>query len=169
MIVLGFFVMLASFADLLNGADSLQQKAAIFTLSFFTIFFFGTLTLLKFRYARLLNSPSLRKDGICSLIGTALGISLFIDTLIEVENDNLWWLDPVVAFIAGGIAAYLGVQALQKAQAAGIPVFDKSWWYTGGDDDGTDANGVEMANGNGATDDGEVPVEPLDEDEKEVV
>lgn len=172
MIVLGFFVMLAAFADLLRGADTIEQKAAIFTLSFLTIFYFGALTYLKFKYARLLESPSLRKDGICSLIGTALGISLFIDTLIEVKNDNLWWLDPVVAFIAGAIAAYLGAQALQKAQSAGVPVFDKSWWYSGGDDvTATTSNGgVEMSTANGATEsDGEIPVEPLDEDQKEVV
>jgi divalent metal cation (Fe/Co/Zn/Cd) transporter len=168
MIALGFLVMLASFIDLLNGNDSVEQKAAVFTLAFFSMFALAGLALLKLRYGRLLGSASLRKDGVVSLIGFALAVSLFVSTLIEVTNERLWYLDPVAAFIAGGFSAFLGIQALQQALKDGTPVFDRQWWYAAGaDNTTTSGGGVEMpssANG-GKGAGGELAVEPLDDDD----
>jgi peptidoglycan/LPS O-acetylase OafA/YrhL len=172
MIVLGFAIMLASFIDLLNGDDTLEQKAALFTVSFLSMFTLGPLTVLKFRYGRLLKSTSMRKDGIVTLIGFALAFTLFICTLIEVAHEGFWWwLDPVAAFIAGGIATFLGLQALQQALSMGIPVFNKEWWSSG--EDGTTASpsspGMEMSPTNRNGTNREIPVEPLDDDGKDLV
>jgi hypothetical protein len=175
MIALSFLVMLASFIDMINWADSVEQEAAIFTLAFFSMFALAVLALLKLRYGRLLGSASLRKDGVVSLIGFALAVSLFINTLIQVTNDKLWFLDPVAAFIAGGFSAFLGIQALQQALNAGTPVFDRQWWYAGGaEDTTTSGGGVEMAssaNGSKGAAGGEIAVEPLDDedDDKQLV
>lgn len=171
MIALGFLVMLASFIDLLNGDDSIEQKAAIFGLAFFSMPSLGVLAWLKIRYGRLIDSPSLSKDGVVSLIGFVLAVSLFIDTLFEVKFESLWFFDPVAAFIAGAVSTFLGVQGLHAAQREGIPVFDRQWWVSGNSNGGTDNDGgVEMPNGtrtNGEKAD--LTVEPLDDDDKQVV
>ena len=92
MILLGLGVVASSSYDLSNGAENDHEMKVVIAISFFSVFVFGSLTMFKFRYAKLLESESLFKDGLCSLIGTILAIALFINTLIIKSNPGLWWL-----------------------------------------------------------------------------
>jgi hypothetical protein len=129
MVVLGFAILATALADFARGPEWAVQQKAVLVMSFFSVIFFGVLSVLKFRFAARLESPSMRKDGICSLIGAILGVTLFVNTLIVVVNSDLWWIDPIVAFAAGIGAIYLGVRALWEAYTSeGLAICSASFW-----------------------------------------
>jgi hypothetical protein len=69
------------------------------------------------------------KDGVCSVIGTFLAAALFLNTAIIMRYPNIWWVDPIAAFVAGIVAIVLGVRAIYNAYAVeGLPIFIKDWW-----------------------------------------
>lgn len=72
LVLLGLFVLGAAIADYAQGAEDVAELNLrwVRALSFLSLFVFGILSALKFRYSNRLDSPSLYKDGICSLIGT---------------------------------------------------------------------------------------------------
>jgi divalent metal cation (Fe/Co/Zn/Cd) transporter len=132
MIALGLCILSAAVSDFSRGQEDLIQQSATLVLTFFSVLLFGTLSIIKFRYAAKLNSPSMYKDGICSVIGTFLGLALFLNTAIVHRNPNAWWIDPVAAFIAGIVAISLGIRAIWDAYTKeGLPIFSKSWWING--------------------------------------
>lgn len=93
MILLGIGVVASSSTDLAtNGAESEHEMEIVIAIAFTSVFIFGTLAIFKFQYSKLLQSDSLFKDGLCSLIGTILAAALFINTLIIRTNPSLWWL-----------------------------------------------------------------------------
>jgi len=102
----------------------------------------------KFRYADYLNSSSLRKDGICSALGTTLAASLFLNTVLTASTDgSLWWLDPFIALICGIGSLVYGLRGAYKAYVRdGLPVCSCSWWMYGGDEKET-----EMTNAGGVS------------------
>ena len=118
LVILGVGIWITAIQDLLRGQEETgrqEQKTAL-VVSFLSLVIFGLLTAVKFRYAKILDSPSLYKDGICSMIGTTLSASLFIDTLIIKGTASAWWIDPVVAIGCGFASFGYGVQALYKAK-----------------------------------------------------
>lgn len=130
MVALGMCIISASFSDLSNGqGDEPDNEKAILLMSFFSIFIFGTLSMIKFQYAAKLDSPSMYKDGVCSVIGTFLALALFINTAIIMRYPTIWWVDPIAAFMAGIVAITLGVRALNDAYTVdGLPILSKDWW-----------------------------------------
>lgn len=142
-VVLGLSIFVAAVMDFARGEEDMEQLAGVVALSFFSILFFSVLSCLKFRYAVRLDSPSLYKDGICSLIGTILAIALFINTLIIAANKGAWWIDPVVALFAGIFAMIYGIRSVFVAYAhQGLPIFSFSWWWgrKEGDESPRDSN-----------------------------
>ena len=76
-----------------------------------------------------LQSASLKKDAICSLIGTILSASLFVNTLIIMGQSKAWWLDPFVAFSCAIGSLIYGLSSIYRAYVVqGIPVCNPSWW-----------------------------------------
>jgi Co/Zn/Cd efflux system component len=130
MVALGMCIMSASFSDLSRGQeDQTVNEKAILLVSFFSILVFGTLSMIKLRYASKLDSPSMYKDGVCSVIGTFLAAALFLNTAIIMRYPTIWWVDPIAAFVAGVAAIVLGVRAIYDAYAVeGLPIFSKNWW-----------------------------------------
>lgn len=108
----------------------------ILILSFVSFVIFGILAEFKFHYARLLQSPSLRKDGLCSLIGTILGFAMFFNAMLassSLDKEGLWWLDPIVAFFCALGALGYGLYGIHKAYVRdGYPIFSLKWWSYGG-------------------------------------
>jgi divalent metal cation (Fe/Co/Zn/Cd) transporter len=92
MILLGIGVVASSSYGLSNGAETEHEMQLVMAIALFSVFVFGTLTIIKFRYSQVLESESLFKDGLCSLIGTILAIALFVNSLIIRSNPSLWWL-----------------------------------------------------------------------------
>ena len=123
LVLLGVGIWITAIQDLLRGQEdtSAEEQTTALVISFLSFAIFGFLTAVKFKYSKVLNSPSLYKDGLCSLIGTTLSASLFIDTLIITGSPSSWWIDPVIAIGCGFASFGYGVHAIWK-----------NWFY--GDD-----------------------------------
>jgi len=126
--LLGFGIIISAIEDFTRGAETQTELAAVVVISFFSIWFFSVLACLKFRYAVRLNSPSLKKDGICSLIGTIMAVALFINTLIIAQKEEAWWIDPVVAILVGLFAFFYGILCVRSASKKGMPIGSWDWW-----------------------------------------
>lgn len=147
LLYLGFFVVWSAITDFVLGQvdfDDDTYKSTL-VLSFISMIVFGILTLLKFKYAKVLSSESMHKDGLCSLIGTILSAAMFLSTLLVRANSNLWWLDPIIAFLAGLYAMYLGIVGLYTAVTV-----DKmslcSCWCCGSSNSNTTNGEIESGN-----------------------
>lgn len=133
--ILGFGTILSSTEDFASGKEeSMENLNVIYYVALVSIFIFGLMATVKFQYARVLNSSSLRKDGICSALGTILAVSLFFNTSMALaSNGRLWWLDPLVAIACGIGSLVYGLKGIYKAYVKeGAPIFTRSWWLYGG-------------------------------------
>ena len=75
------------------------------------------------------------KDGICSLIGTILSLTLFFSTILIAMNPHLWFVDPSISLSASIFAMLMGGKALHDAHTKDqIPVFTMSWWLSNPDE-----------------------------------
>ena len=126
--LLGIFVFCVGLIDAFNK-DHDKDLDLLFTISFVSILVFGSLTIIKFKYANDLDSKSLYKDGICSLIGTCLSASLLLTTAIIDHAPNAWVLDPIVSVIIGIGATFYGSRTVVKRVKNGVPIFHPEWWY----------------------------------------
>lgn len=134
LILLGFQCIIAALSDVARGRQEETEKEAALILSFFSILVFGSIAVLKFRYSKALESESLYKDGICSLIGAVLAAALFLNTLIIDKSPHAWWLDPIVAFIAGVLAFVYGIYTVHVARSReNHAVFSLAWWNSSGE------------------------------------
>jgi hypothetical protein len=130
MVALGLCIIMTSVSDFSRGQEESDNVNAILFISFVSIFLFGALAMIKIRFASKLNSPSMYKDGICSVIGTFLAVALFINTAIVIRYPNIWWVDPIAAFAAGVVAIVLGIRAIWNAYTIDhLPIFSKNWWF----------------------------------------
>lgn len=127
--LLGLFVFSIGIVDIMKR-DKDTDLTLLFSISFVSIIVFGTLTIIKFKYANDLDSASLYKDGICSLIGTCLSASLLFTTAIIGYAPNAWYIDPIVSLTVGVCAVVYGFKVVLKYVKEGIPIFHPSWWYT---------------------------------------
>uniref|UniRef100_A0A7S1UYQ0 Cation efflux protein transmembrane domain-containing protein n=1 Tax=Grammatophora oceanica TaxID=210454 RepID=A0A7S1UYQ0_9STRA len=136
--LLGIGIMIAAIDDFTQGMEEEKQLRLILGVSVVSILIFGCLAVFKFHYSILMNSASLHKDGICSLIGTILSAALFINTLIIKHIPDAWWVDPAVAMGCGIASICIGIHSIVVAYfVQGIPIFSVNWWfYSQGD--GTD-------------------------------
>lgn len=129
--LLGFAVFVAAADDFSRGQEETEHLQSILGISIISIFVFGILAILKFHYSVRLSSPSLYKDGVCSLIGTVLAIALFVNTLIVKDNPQIWWLDPLVSMVAGVIAMVYGLYGVCMARIKEkLPICSIRWWFT---------------------------------------
>jgi len=161
LVLLGVGIIITALNDISRGEEDPDQLAAVVLISGASIVIFGILAIYKFKYAVVLESPSLYKDGICSLIGTVLSGALFVNTLIIDMAPSAWWIDPLVAIGAGIAAMMIGLQAVYAARYKdNLPIFSMSWWVLSQGDgmdeqsgrplgredfpSGKDANGIEM-------------------------
>lgn len=135
--ILGFGGLITAINDLATGAGEVSEDDlwVIYYISFISFIVFGALAKFKFQYANKLKSPSLRKDGLCSMIGSILGFAMFFNALLTMMSDDSawWWLDPIVAlFCAMGALGY-GLYGVYKAYVKdGYPIFSGQWWLYGG-------------------------------------
>lgn len=144
LIVLGIVVFLGAVVDYGQKEDDPEKLAAIASISFLSILMFGGLSMFKFQYANALESVSLYKDGLCSLIGTILSGTLFINSLIIESKPSLWWIDPTVAMFCGIGATVLGSMHVRQArQKEHLPIFTLKWWRS--------SDGKESGSGHGET------------------
>uniref|UniRef100_A0A7S2UN32 Cation efflux protein transmembrane domain-containing protein n=1 Tax=Attheya septentrionalis TaxID=420275 RepID=A0A7S2UN32_9STRA len=130
--VLGMMIFVAAIHDFRLGPNAEEDNLNILLIiSFCSIGIFGVLAVIKYHYSVELQSASLNKDGFCSLIGTMLSASLFVNTLLYMHTAAAWWLDPFVATVAGIASLFIGLKASYTAYVVqGIPIFSPKWWVT---------------------------------------
>ena len=106
----------------------ISEDLVIVISLFFTLVFFA-LTITKLQMSILLNSRALLKDGYCSLFGTILACSLFLNTIIVASIPRLWWLDPLVTLFVGIASLFLGLRSvLIQTFEKKIPIWNPKWW-----------------------------------------
>lgn len=128
--VLGIGIIFTAVDDFLEGMESPEKLALVLGISVSSIVVFGLLAVVKFHYSILLQSASLHKDGICSLIGTILSIALFVNTLIIKHIPEAWWIDPAVALGCGIASIGIGLHAIIiTACVQQIPIWSWQWWW----------------------------------------
>jgi divalent metal cation (Fe/Co/Zn/Cd) transporter len=153
--LLGLSILATAIDDLSRGQEVPDQLKGVVVVAFLSIFIFGILSIFKFRYATILESPSLYKDGICSLIGAVLAGALFINTLIIDRSPGVWWIDPLVSFGAGTAAIVIGARAVWAARyEEQLPIFNVSWWMLSQGEDGN-GNSTEIPRTNNNDEDEE--------------
>lgn len=134
LLILGIFVLITASLHVHKGkmdgiVDDIEKYASVIALSFISIIVFITITILKFRYAKVLQSDSLYKDGICSLIGTLLSMAMFLNAILVQNKPWLWWIDPTVALLCGIFAIMYGIGSLHHAKTVQkIPICSFSWF-----------------------------------------
>lgn len=129
LILLGIAVITSAADDLVKGAETEQNLRIVMVLALFSVIVFGALTTIKFRYALKLDSSSLYKDGVCSLIGTVLAMGLLVTSFVIESNPSIWWLDPVFAMFCGLVALVVGLHSVIVSRFVdGLPIFSWNWW-----------------------------------------
>lgn len=129
LVLLGIGVIASAANDMAKGADDEHEMRIVVAIAFTSVFIFGSLAIVKFHYARLLQSDSLFKDGVCSMIGTVLAAALFVNTLIIQAKPNVWWLDPLVALLCGVAALLIGLYSICVLwRVKRVPICSCSWW-----------------------------------------
>lgn len=128
--VLGLGITATAIDDFVNGAETPEELRIVLGISFISILVFGLMTIVKFHYAVLLESASLHKDAICSLIGTILSAALFINTLIIDHYPEAWWIDPAVALGCGIASIIIGLYSVFLAGCVHkLPICSPRWWF----------------------------------------
>lgn len=127
--ILGVVIIAEASKDFLRGIEDPDELKALLAVSISSIFVFGTLAIIKFQYSLALQSASLHKDGICSLIGTILSAALFVNTIIITKVPGAWWIDPAVALGCGIASLTIGMYGIIDTSCVQkIPIFSLSWW-----------------------------------------
>lgn len=130
--ILGLFLIIVGIVDILE-TEKETELDLLFNISFFSFFFCFVMATIKLKYADALNSKSMHKDGICSLIGVALSAALVLTTSIIERYPGWWYFDPVASLILGVAATIYGFKKIGSMIKNGIPIFSKAWWNTSGD------------------------------------
>merc|ERR1712194_384012 len=162
--ILGLFVFSIGMLDMLKDEKE-TDISLLFAVSLVSIIVFGSLTLVKFRYAQELESASLYKDGICSLIGTALSTSLLLTTAIIDFTPNAWYIDPVASLIIGVSAVVYGFRVVFVQLQSGVPIYRYDWWVTKKEGATATQELPEVMSKSGSGDGGKAAEEKVDEHE----
>ena len=133
LVLLGFGIFISAVQHFVRGEDTNEEENQdpLIIIGALSVSIFGAMAYIKFRYATLLSSPSLYKDGICSMIGTILSASLLVNSIIIKNQGKAWWLDPAVALLCGLGALYIGLTSVYHDYVIqGIPVLNPRWWVS---------------------------------------
>jgi divalent metal cation (Fe/Co/Zn/Cd) transporter len=155
-VVMGLSILASAIAELRTAVttgdeDDMEDASGLRVLvaiSFLSIWIFSVMAILKLRYARKLDSESLRKDGLCSIIGVFLSLVIFVHSLIvtkvqheeesettteqeqrEQEQKVVWLYDAMFALLCGYMALVIGFHGIFVAKfVQGLPIASWGWW-----------------------------------------
>lgn len=162
--ILGLFVFSIGVLDMTKD-DKDTDLSLLFATSLASILVFGSLTLVKFKYASELASASLYKDAVCSLIGTCLSASLLLTTSIIGYAPGAWYIDPVASLAIGVCAIVYGFRVVLKMVRNGVPIFHYEWWVTKRDDAVQELPEANIGSENGEKEGSTAPEEKIAEHE----
>lgn len=129
--ILGIGIVIMAMHDFTEVNTQIEAGISVLIISFFSSIIFFFLTVTKLQMSAVLDSRALLKDGYCSLIGTVLATSLFLNTILVVSNPSLWWLDPTISLICGVVSLFLGLRSiLIQTCEKNIPILTPQWWIS---------------------------------------
>jgi len=81
-----------------------------------------------------LDSPSLRKDGVCSIVGAIMAFCVALSAGIRQRGagHNSWWTDGAVAIVVALCLLVYGLRTLVKNYRANIRWWRGEFWRGGG-------------------------------------
>ena len=98
-------------------------------LSIPSVIIFGALGCLKMWVGIATRSASMKKDAACSLCGAILSLGVCIGAAAVGANEQLWWIDAVVALVVSiGLLLYGLYTCLIKAVNDGNKWWTKDFW-----------------------------------------
>jgi len=92
-----------------------------------SVVLFGVLTMIKLHYANKLNSAALQKDGFCSAAGTILSLGIILEKIVSDMDQNIWYLDPLIALFVGLACLFIGARAMLLKNRE-LPLLSLEWW-----------------------------------------
>jgi len=129
--ILGIGICISSIYDFKLGEAAIPDfsEEVLIVVSLLFTFIFFALTVVKLQMSIVLDSRALLKDGYCSLFGTILALSLFLNTIIVKGIHQLWWLDPLISLIVGAASLFLGLRSVMiQTCEKGVPIWNPKWW-----------------------------------------
>lgn len=127
--VLGFVVGGVASSHLAHETEP-DKLTALLSLSIPSVPIFGVLGLAKLYVGTKIDSPSLKKDGICSVCGSGLSLGVSIGGLLLLGGADAWWLDGTIAVLVSlGLFGY-GFYTLHKAFEEGNKWWTAAFWST---------------------------------------
>jgi hypothetical protein len=124
----------ACFALYSHSAHSAHFAQVLLALACPSVLVFGTLGALKLWAGATFNldSPSLRKDGYCSVCGAIMSIGVLLGASLDLGGEPVWWLDSTIAIIiAAGLFAVGTKSALHNVRQ-GNKFWTAAFWSTPG-------------------------------------
>jgi len=115
----------------LDASEPPEEPGLLLGLSAPSVLIFLVLGVLKYRVGKKIDSPSLAKDGVCSLCGSGLSFGVCLGAaFIEQENYAVWWLDATIAVTVSIGLYFYGLYTLIKNAQAGNLWWRLEFWYT---------------------------------------
>ena len=100
--------------------DPLKDRLALLSLALPSFVVFLILGRFKWRIAVAIESPSLKKDAICSLCGSAMSLGVLLSYVLDTHF-GLWWADATIAAAVGAGLALYGAFTLRATRSY-------RWW-----------------------------------------
>lgn len=107
----------------LSHEEAPSDVGALIGLSTPSMIVFLVLGVIKLHIGQETRSPSMRKDGLCSLCGALLSLGVLIGAGVVSGDKNGWWIDAAVAVVVSAGLLLYGVYTLWKNARQG-----NEWW-----------------------------------------
>ena len=133
------FILLAATVMSVASVHLSEQEAPkdveiLLILAVPSVLIFGTLGGLKLWVGATFNldSPSLRKDGYCSVCGAIMSVGVMLGASLDLGGEAVWWLDSTIAIvIAAGLLA-VGARSVAHNIQQGNRFWTVEFWHTPG-------------------------------------
>jgi len=75
-----------------------------------------------------LDSPSLRKDGLCSVCGSVLSMAVLLASALQYSGNEVWWLDGAAAVVISAGLMAVGLRTVVRNIAVGNRFWTLGFW-----------------------------------------
>jgi len=116
----------------LRHEEKTEDPGLLLAISIPSVVVFGLLAVLKFWIGHVsnLDSPALRKDGLCSLAGSALSVAVLVGAALQYSGNGIWWFDGACAVGISMGLFFAGARTLVNNALHGNSFWELSFWQT---------------------------------------
>jgi len=113
-----------------------SRPDVLINLAIPSIVILSALGVAKLHLGYKIDSPSLRKDGICSSIGALLAVGILVGNLGYKKNTGFWWFDAAVAVTLATVLFLYGNWTLVNNARKGNTWWTLSFWSSAANNGG---------------------------------